>query len=95
MMQHEFEAGVGESVPPDVFEHVNDVYMRSSFFHNKEQVYSFWRVYGLDGFERLYGDVVGIQELERIIKKQKAKINGLNQIIKIIIKYTITQEADE
>ena len=72
MMQHEFEAGVGESVPTDVFERVNDVYMGSSLFHNKEQVYSFWRVYGLNGFEKLYGDVVVIQELKRIIKKQEA-----------------------
>ena len=81
MMQSEFEAGIGYEVPTYVFEKVEFVYMNSDFFSCKEQVYSFWKKYDLNGFERMVPDIMAKLNAQKKVKELEAKLEAVRRCL--------------
>lgn len=69
MMQIEFEQAVGIHISNDTFDRINEVYMESEFFQSKEQLYSFYKHYDMNGIERMYKDVLVKKRLSLALEK--------------------------
>lgn len=71
MMKHEFEKLVGMKVDLYCYEKIEYVYMNSEFFDNvngKEQIANFYKLFDMNGIERLYRETKA-----KIEAQEKAK----------------------
>jgi hypothetical protein len=84
MMKQEFEQAIGITVSAEAFEHIEAVYLNSEFFASKEQLYSFYKQYDMNGIERMYKDVLVRLRQQVSIKNLQDRISNLQSVIRAL-----------
>lgn len=69
MMKHEFDSLVGIDTDPECYKKIEAVYMKfDEMFPTKESIAAFYKKHDMNGIERMYREMLKIQQLEQRLK---------------------------